>query len=353
MQVVHVLRKYNPAEWGGTETAIRNLFDGLRRHEVASVLYCPRTRNGAAADPIASNGYAVKRFKAYVPIWGISSRQRADMIAVGGNLFSFGLLANLWRERDASLIHSHTLGRLGGIALTVAQRRRLPFVVTIHGGAMDLPAPITEAMNKPAQGWEWGKLLGLLLKSRELFRQADAIVTCNEKEAALLRQNHPAKRIVVQSHSVQADLYQCDHRETARMAFPQIQNRQVLLCLGRIDAIKNQGWFIAQAQEIFQRHRQAMIVLVGACTEKAYGEALKQNIRQLGLEDRVLLTGGLAPADPRLIGLLQTASVLVVPSLSETFGLVILEAWVAGTPVLSSRTSGASALVKHGQRLAF
>jgi glycosyltransferase involved in cell wall biosynthesis len=119
--------------------------------------------------------------------------------------------------------------------------------------------------------------------------------------------------------------------------------------LGRIDPIKNQGWLVEQAQEIFQRHPRAIIALVGACTDKAYGESVKQNIRRLGLADRVLLTGGLAPADPRLIGLLQTASALVVPSLSETFGLVILEAWAAGTPVICSRTSGASALVKDGQ----
>jgi glycosyltransferase involved in cell wall biosynthesis len=349
MQVAHVLRKYNPTEWGGTETAIRNLFDGLRRHEVESVLYCPKSRHGAEADPLASNGYAVKRFKACVPIWGISPQKKADMIAVGGNLFSFGLLGKLWGEPDASLIHSHTLGRLGGIALTVARGRRLPFVVTIHGGAMDLPASMSEAMSGPAHGWEWGKLFGLLLKSRALFRQADAILTCNEKEAALLRQEHPAKRIMVQSHSVQTDIYQRDHREAARAAFPWIQNHQVLLCLGRIDPVKNQGWLVGQAREILRRHPQAMIVLAGACTDKAYGDSVKQNIRRLGLADRVLLTGGLAPADPRLIGLLQTASALLVPSLSETFGLVILEAWVAGAPVICSRTSGASALVKDGQ----
>jgi glycosyltransferase involved in cell wall biosynthesis len=69
----------------------------------------------------------------------------------------------------------------------------------------------------------------------------------------------------------------------------------------------------------------------------------------LGLGDRVLLTGGLPPNDPRLIGLLQKAAVLVLPSKSETFGLVILEAWATGTMVLSTRTSGASSLIRHGQ----
>jgi glycosyltransferase involved in cell wall biosynthesis len=67
------------------------------------------------------------------------------------------------------------------------------------------------------------------------------------------------------------------------------------------------------------------------------------------LEDRVLLTGGLPPNDPRLIGLYQTADLLLLPSKSETFGLVILEAWATGTMVLSSRTSGACTLVRDGE----
>jgi alpha-maltose-1-phosphate synthase len=63
----------------------------------------------------------------------------------------------------------------------------------------------------------------------------------------------------------------------------------------------------------------------------------------------VLLTGKLPPADPRLIGLMQAARMAVLQSISETFGLVILEAWAAGTPAISSRTSGASALIEQGE----
>jgi starch synthase len=92
-----------------------------------------------------------------------------------------------------------------------------------------------------------------------------------------------------------------------------------------------------------------MLVLAGACTDEAYGEKLRSRIKTLGLEDRVLLTGGLPPNDGRLIGLYQAADLLLLPSKSETFGLVILEAWATGTMVLSTRTSGPSTLVRDGE----
>jgi glycosyltransferase involved in cell wall biosynthesis len=76
---------------------------------------------------------------------------------------------------------------------------------------------------------------------------------------------------------------------------------------------------------------------------------LQAQIKKAGLQNHTLLTGGLAAKDPRLIGLFQEARAVVLPSISETFGLVILEAWAAGTVPIASRTSGAMALVKHGQ----
>src|ERR1044071_2148692 len=100
MRVVHVLRKYNPAEWGGTESALQRLFDGLRSSGVTSVVYCPRaaTTTATGTDPLAESGCTIKRFRACVPVWGISREQRSQMIAVGGNLMSFHLLGALWRE---------------------------------------------------------------------------------------------------------------------------------------------------------------------------------------------------------------------------------------------------------------
>jgi glycosyltransferase involved in cell wall biosynthesis len=90
-------------------------------------------------------------------------------------------------------------------------------------------------------------------------------------------------------------------------------------------------------------------VLAGACTDKTYGVEVLQQIGKLGLESSVLLTGGLPPGDPRLIGLFQEAAMVLLPSISETFGLVILEAWAAGAVPVSSRTSGAKSLIVQGE----
>lgn len=330
--------------------AMQRMFNGLRASGVTPIIYCPRPEHPVVNDPLLLAGHRVERFKAFVPIIGISDERRRQMISVGGNLMSFDLMSSLRREKNVSIIHAHTLGRIGGIALTAAKKRRIPFVVTIHGGVLDLPQKVKEAFSAPLDsGWEWGKLFGLLLQSHRLFVDAQAIITCNEKEAALLREKHPDKRIVVQRHGVPVELFEKDCRDAARSAFPQIRGRRVLLSLGRVDPIKNQAWLLDQAPAILRKFPDALLVLAGACTDEPYGRLIDQKIVAMGLENKVLLTGGLPPEDPRVIGLLQEASALLLPSLSETFGLVILEAWAAGTVVVCSRTSGASALVHHGE----
>jgi glycosyltransferase involved in cell wall biosynthesis len=113
--------------------------------------------------------------------------------------------------------------------------------------------------------------------------------------------------------------------------------------------VKNQAWLIAQAPEIFRNHPPALLVLAGGCTNEAYGQSLDRQARELGISHRVLITGGLPPGDPRLIGLFQEARAVLLPSVSETFGVVLLEAWAAGSAVISSRTSGASALIRDGE----
>lgn len=350
MRIAHILRKYNPAEWGGTETAIQRLLDGLKAQATESLVYCPRRNEPFTRDPLRESGHQVETFRAVVPVIGISKRQRQQLIAVGGNLMSFDLIWKLQRARSLSIIHTHALNRLGGIAATIARMKRIPLVVTIHGGVLDLPPAVLEKLTEPLRGGrEWGKVFGWLLGARRVLDRASAILTCNRREAALLKEKYPEKIIINQPHAVPAALYGVDYRQEALLAFPELASKQVLLAVGRLDPVKNQGWLVQHLPRVLEEHPNVHLVLAGACTDEAYGKLIKKEVRNLGLDSVITLTGGLPPASPTLIGLMQHAAAVVLPSLSETFGLIILEAWAAGTPVLSSPTSGARELIVDGE----
>lgn len=344
----HLLRKYDPIHWGGTETAVQRLLEGLRDVRVASHVYAPRLEQPGSDEPLSRSCLGVRRFKSMVPVANLSPDQRRQLVALGGNLLSWDLPWQLWRAPRLDLIHSHTLGRLAGSARAVARLRRIPFVVTIHGGALDLPASVLATLMKPlAGGWEWGKAFGALVRARHVLEDADAILTVNPTEAELLRERFPRKRVLVQPHGVPAATYEQDQRPAARAFLPQLQDRDLLLCVGRLDPVKNQLWLVEQMPAVLRRHPRAHLVLAGACIDAEYGRSVTETIQRLGLGSTVTVTGGLPPNDPRLVGLFQSARLLLLPSVSETFGLVILEAWAAGTPVLSSRTSGAASLIEH------
>jgi glycosyltransferase involved in cell wall biosynthesis len=264
-------------------------------------------------------------------------------------MVSFGLAGSLWGEKGVDVVHSHALGRLGAIGRLVARARRIPFVISIHGGAYDVPAALRMELRRPAAGgWDWGRSLGFVLRARRLMDHADAIITLNPREAALVRERHPGRRVVVEAHGIPTSLFAIEGRPAADEAFPELRGREVLLVLGRIDPTKNQAWLINEAAEIARRHPKALLVLAGPFTDREYAGSLQSRIERDGLQGIVKMVGSLPFGDPRLVGLLQTARAVLVPSLSETFGMVILEAWAAGTPVVASRTSGAIALVDEG-----
>lgn len=352
VRVAHLLRKYDPAAWGGTESAVLELLKGLREHGVESVVFAPRLSGSRAsrgdADPFQAGGFEVKRFGAFLPTLGLSEAARERSVAVGGNIMSLSAPWLLWREPGIDLIHSHALGRLGGIAESVARARKIPCVLTIHGGYLDLPDSVRSDLAAATQkGIEYGQVFGALVGARRVVEQADAVITCNPREAELLTKKFPARRVSLMPHGIPLEVYAPDHREAARKAWPQIRERRVILCVGRIDAVKNQAFLVDALAELRTRYPDVLLVLAGAETDAAHAALVRGKITELGLENHVCLVGGVAPRSDTLVGLYQCAELVVLPSLSETFGLVILEAWAAGTPVIATPTSGARQLIEE------
>ena len=349
MQASHILRKYDPAQWGGTETAVQRLVQGLQMHGISSAVHAPRNASLSDIDPLRDAGAKIQRYCAFVPALGIPAAQRDALISWGGNLFSFDLFWQL-RASGADVMHSHALNRIAGISLMAARTCGVPHVITLHGGALDIPDEVNAKLTAPLKGGlEWGKVLGALVRSRHVLQNTDAVFTCNPREAALLQEKYPRQRIIVQPHSVPAAQYAVDSRAAALKTYPQIADRDLIVKVARLDPAKNLPWLVRQMPAIKRRHPRAMLVLIGAGTTQSVVEELHREIARLGLSSDVLLTGGLNSGCAELIGLIQSARLFVLSSTAEPFGIVILEAWAAGTPVLSSRTSGAASLIEHGR----
>src|SRR3990172_3003569 len=72
---------------------------------------------------------------------------------------------------------------------------------------------------------------------------------------------------------------------------------------------------------------------------------------ELGLAERFIFTGWLKGEDVHKA--YQTADIYVMPSVSEPFGLVALESMKNGTPILISKQSGVSEVIKHALKTDF
>ncbi len=346
-QIGHILRKYNPAEWAGTETAVADLILQLKPN-YDSKIYCPRLEIDQKEGPFEELGISVDPFNAFLPIIGLDADRREQLTQIGGNLMSFDLMKKLWQQKNLSIIHMHTLGLLGGIGRTIAKRKGIPLVVSLHGGVIDIPKDFINEYKKKVKGsLSYARIFSTFLKSNKVLEEADAIITFNKREQALLLEKYPHQKIVHIPHGIETEIYRKDYRELAYEKYPWLKEKTFCLVVGRIDSVKNQGWLMERLPALLEKIPNLVVGLLGPVTDFHYNISLKKKIIDMGLSEKVYFLGALPPKDPLLIGLYQIAAFTALPSFAEPFGLVILESWASNTPVLASAVSGPIDIIQN------
>lgn len=109
------------------------------------------------------------------------------------------------------------------------------------------------------------------------------------------------------------------------------------MVLGRLSEQKNQLLALRAFAE--GAPAAAQLLLAGAETDQGYRERVDREAQALGVRGRVWFLGNL-DAQEQVPDLLAAASVVLVPSIHEAFGIVVIEAWAAGVPTLFARSSG-------------
>jgi len=268
----------------------------------------------------------------------------------GGNLFSVALYRHLIREPALDLVHLHTGKRLGGIGRTVARKRNIPYVISIHGGMIDVPAEEAATWTAPTAGTlEWGKVLGMLVGSRRVLDDADAIICVDSNETEKMQQRYPRKRVEFLPNGVDPAPYRKGDGARFRDEHGIPPEQKIVLNVSRIDPQKNQRLAVEVLGRLRADGENVKLVLIGPVTNAGYHASLEADIRDKGLGEHVLLIPGLPPGSQSLYDAYAAADAFLLTSVHEPFGIVILEAWASGTPVAAASVGGVPAFTHDGR----
>jgi len=347
LRSIQVPRRFVKEAWGGTETTILETSRALIASGNPTSVFTSLSLSDKTFGQIG--GIDVHRFTYSYPFFGLSAKEQADMDQKGGNLLSFALLRALLKEPGIDLLHAHSSKRLGGIVRTAAKLRGVPYIVSLHGGVFDVPAEENAELLAPIRGkTEWGKPFGMLLGSRRVLEDAAAIVCVGQAEHDAAKKLLPKKRIELLPNGVDSCRFAAGDAANFRRRYAIPTDTKLILCISRIDPQKAQHTLIEAMPRILHAEPACRLVLVGPVTRPDYLRRMEDQVRELGLREIVQILPGLAPDDPLLADAYHAADVFCLPSMHEPFGIVILEAWAAGRPVVASRVGGIPGFVRDG-----
>jgi glycosyltransferase involved in cell wall biosynthesis len=228
---------------------------------------------------------------------------------------------------DFDVIHAHDWTTFrAGVALRRASGR--PLVVHVH---------ITE-FDKSGGGGADPRVFAL---EQEGLRAADLVVAVSRRVRDRCVDTYgadPARTRVV---------YNAVERDDAETD-PLPDEGPVVLFLGRVTTQKGPGYFLEAAERVLAHEPAVTFVLAGQ------GDLLPRMVEraaELGLGPRMRFPGFVDRE--RASALYESADVFVMPSVSEPFGIVPLEAMDRGVPVILSRQSGAAELLRNALKVDF
>jgi D-inositol-3-phosphate glycosyltransferase len=250
------------------------------------------------------------------------------------------------KEENYDAIHSH-YWISGKVAMPAAKELGIPLVHTMHTMARVKNLNLAEGESPEPMIRVQGET--------QVVAAANALVANTDAEAASLVSLYDACPDIVHVVSPGVDLYTFtpgQGRSSARTVVDLPQDSLVVSFVGRIQPHKGPEVLIRATSELVKhspllRHRLIVNIIGGASganTEEV--DRLKELATWLAIDDVVRFAPPVRRAD--LAQWYRAADLVVVPSYSESFGLVALEAQACGTPVVATAVGGLRTAVADG-----
>lgn len=239
--------------------------------------------------------------------------------------FAFGLSA----LKSYDLFHcQHWMS--GIAALDEARRRGVPHLVGFHS----IAAPVGSQLSAGEPPESPARLAGEV----RLTQESDHILAVSIAEASTIiqRLGGQSERVTIIPPGVDLELFH-----------PGPRGKPSLVFAARLQPLKGLDLAIA-AMGLIRPDIRPRLLVAGADSLDfaAYSTQLRDQVRQSGLGNDVVFMG---PTDHHQLAVLyRQASAVLIPSYSETFSLVALEAQACGTPVLASAVGGLPEAIVDG-----
>lgn len=332
LSVAHVLRKLVPSQWGGIETHVAQLCDNTKSLGIASTVLAPWQDNsgrGAITAPVSW-------YDAIVPYVG-TSESREQLLSRSGNIVSLDLPMKLIRNKQYSILHVHTGGRIAGAVRVASAWSGRPYVMSVHGPLFaDAEIERKDTAEITKNTLDLGAPYGMLVGARRVLADASRVICFNDAEYRLL-QSRIGNRAVRMNHAVDSHILSQGNALRAAQRWSWVNHGPFLLVVGRLCEQKNQELALrAFAKGAPANYR---LVFAGGETQLGYRARLENLAQQLGVRSRVEFLGNVSGRQ-ELADLFAASALVLSPSVQEAFGIAVVEAWAAGASVLFSRTSG-------------
>ena len=336
LKIAHVVRRFAFEEWGGTEAVVWNTVRNQVKLGVTPEIFATSALS-QPGEEIREN-IRIRRFPYWYPYFPMTDISMELMDKKGGNPFVPKLFQAI-RQEHFDLIHIHCGGRMAVMSVLLAHEMNIPCVISLHGGHAAVPPEELRLMMAPTRGkFHYGGIIDRFLHlRRDPTAEADGVICISHEEEQLLAKRYPGRRIIYLPNGVNCEDFQhCPDNCSPRREWGIPPERRLVLCISRIDYQKNQGVLL----NLLIQDPKCHVLLIGPVTAPWYHKRILDLAAKLNVEDRLTIIPGLAPEDPRLKAILHEAQVFALPSLHEPFGIVALEAWSAGIPLLSAWTGG-------------
>jgi D-inositol-3-phosphate glycosyltransferase len=309
---------------------VRELVASLAQAGVQSTVYVRRWRDDLPPVVTVEPGFRV----VHVPA-GPSSLAKEQLLSTVDEFTDF-VIDDLRSEGDVDALHANYW--LSGIAgHRIKHTLDLPLVSVFHTLAR-VKADTGDA--EPQRRID---------AEAEVIRCSDTIIANSRAEADQLEHYYHAEpsRVEVVPPGVDHAFFSPGNKAGARTALG-LGTEPVLLFVGRIQPLK--GAAVAVEAVARSRHRDAKLLIVGGASGVDGNDEVQRVhalVDELGVRGRVVFV----PPQPHhvLSTYYRAADAVLVPSRSESFGLVALEAAACGTPVVAAAVGGLLTLVDDGR----